>query len=109
MGTRKPGQPCHQAIRPSGHQAIRPSPNGQSFELLVGRARLGPRFARETEGSVDFGDGPIKAILLNYGVADKKSRQTASFHQFRIAGGDMARSTAQRPPFPPKKDISPSD
>jgi len=71
--------------------AIRPSPNGESFELLVGRPRQGSRFARETEGSVNFGDGPIKAFLLNYGVADKKTGQTASFHQFRVAAADMAR------------------
>jgi len=72
--------------------AIRPSPNGETFELLVGRTQRGPRFAKETEGWVNFGDGQIKANLLNYGVTDKKTGQPVSFHQFRIAAADMARS-----------------
>ena len=66
--------------------AIRPSPNGESYEIVVGRKRYGPEFAEEYEGSVDFGNGPIKAWLLHYGAKGKK----LSLDQFRISAQEMA-------------------
>jgi TonB family protein len=69
---------------------IRPAPNGETFELLVGRQRRGPTFAEELEGSVDFGLGPIKAWLLHYG---SKTRSVA-IHQFRIPAAEMVKARA---------------
>jgi TonB family protein len=71
---------------------IRPAPNGETYELLVGRARYGPEFAEEFEGSVDFGNGPISAWLLHYGGKGKK----ISLDQFRIASADMAQASASK-------------
>ena len=68
--------------------AIRPAPNGETYELLVGRARYGPMFAEELNGSVDFGQGPIKAWLLHYGGAKKK----ISVDQFRISAAEMSQA-----------------
>src|SRR5574338_419716 len=67
---------------------IRPAPNGETYELLVGRHRSGPVFAEEQEGSVDFGGGPTKAWLLHYGSDTKKH----DIYQFRISAADMARA-----------------
>ena len=68
--------------------AIRPAPNGETYELLVGRARYGPMFAEELNGSVDFGRGPIKAWLLHYGGSKKK----ISVDQFRISAAEMSQA-----------------
>jgi TonB family protein len=65
--------------------AIRPAPNGETYELLVGRKGGGPDYAGEYEGSVDFGHGPINAWLLHYG--DRKARLTID--QFRISAQEM--------------------
>ncbi|HJU76549.1 MAG TPA: energy transducer TonB [Sphingomicrobium sp.] len=70
--------------------AIRPAPNGETYELLMGRSRKGPSFAQQLEGSVDFGRGPIHAWLLHYGA---KSSKTA-VHQFRITAADMAQAAS---------------
>jgi len=70
--------------------AIRPAPNGETYELLVARARYGPEFAEEFEGSVDFGNGPIAAWLLHYGGKGRK----VSLDQFRISSADMVQSRA---------------
>jgi TonB family protein len=64
---------------------IRPAPNGESYELLVARPRSGPDFATELKGSVDFGNGPIKAWILNY--AGKTSKMNV--FQFRISATEM--------------------
>ena len=67
---------------------IRPAPNGETYELIVGRARYGPEFAEEFEGSVDFGNGPITSWLLHYGRSGKK----VSLDQFRISASDMSQA-----------------
>lgn len=67
---------------------IRPAPNGQTYELLVGRARYGPEFAEEFEGRVIFSSEPIRAWLLHYGGGGKK----VSIDQFRISAADMAQA-----------------
>lgn len=71
---------------------IRPAPNGESYELLVGRARYGPEFAEEFEGSVDFGSGRITAWLLHYGGKGKK----ISLDLFRVSSADMAQARASK-------------
>lgn len=70
--------------------AIRPAPNGETYELLLGRERSGPRFAEELEGSVDFGRGPIKAWLLHFGARGKK----VDIYTFRISAADMASASS---------------
>src|SRR5882757_6835974 len=65
---------------------IRPSPSGDTYELLLARKRHGPKFAEELRGSVDFGNGPVKAWLLHYGV----QKGTADIYQFRISAAEMA-------------------
>ena len=71
---------------------IRPAPNGESYELLVGRPRYGPDFAEEFEGSVDFGSGRITAWVLHYGSRGKK----ISLDQFRISSADMNQALASK-------------
>jgi Gram-negative bacterial TonB protein C-terminal len=64
---------------------IRPAPNGATYELLVSQAHSGPDFATEQKGAVDFGNGPIKAWLLNYGSKIGRS----DIYQFRISAAEM--------------------
>lgn len=65
---------------------IRPAPNGQFYELLVGSSEVGPRYAEELKGSVDFGQGPIKAWLLHFGAKGKK----LDVYAYRISASEMA-------------------
>jgi TonB family protein len=69
---------------------VRPAPNGETYELMIARPRSGPELATEQQGSVDFGRGPIKAWILNYGGKQSKT----DIYQFRIsaAGMEQARS-----------------
>jgi TonB family protein len=71
---------------------IRPAPNGETYELLVQRQRPGPSYAAELDGSVDFGNGPIKAWLLHFRTKDK----TGSIQQFRISAAQMAQGRVAR-------------
>lgn len=66
--------------------AIRPAPNGETYELLLGRERSGPVYAEELKGSVDFGRGSINAWLLRYG--GKKGKK-ADIYSFRISAAEM--------------------
>jgi TonB family protein len=50
---------------------LRPSPNGDTYELLVAHKRAGPRNAVQLKGSVDFGHSPVKAWLLRYALTDR--------------------------------------
>lgn len=68
--------------------AIVPAPNGDTYELLVGRKRVGSAFAQEFEGTVDFGNGPIKSWLLQYQSKDGK----LMVDQFRISSQQMAQA-----------------
>jgi TonB family protein len=65
--------------------AIRPAPNGETYELLVMRQFSGPLYAEEVKGTVDFGNGPIKAWVLHYG---KKT----DIYQFRISAAEFAQA-----------------
>jgi TonB family protein len=68
--------------------AIVPAPNGETYELLVGRKRAGPHYTEELEGSVDFGAGPIKAWLLHYSSKDGK----LDLYQYRITAAEMSQA-----------------
>jgi TonB family protein len=70
--------------------AILPSPNGETYELLVLVRKPSSRLAEELEGTVDFGSGPIKAWLLRYGSKDNK----LTFYRFRIEAAQMAQGRA---------------
>src|SRR5436305_5440572 len=72
--------------------AIRPAPNGETYELLVGRKHFGPDFATEQKGYVDFGNGRIRSWLLNYGFAKTKS----DIYQFRISAAEMQQALSAR-------------
>jgi len=64
---------------------IRPAPNGKTYLLLVGGKGSGPEMAREEATTVDFGKGPIKTWLLEYG-----SKPTGSdTYQLRITAAEM--------------------
>jgi TonB family protein len=67
---------------------VRPAPNGETYELLIGRQRSGPDFAEEIQGKVDFGVGPIKAWLLHFGDSKKKR----DIYQYRISADEMAQA-----------------
>jgi TonB family protein len=68
--------------------AIRPAPNGETYELLIARTRAGPRYGDELRGEVDFGAGPIKAWLLNYGTTNP----VLNVLKFRIPAAEMAQA-----------------
>jgi hypothetical protein len=69
--------------------AITPSPNGETYEILVVLHSAGPEFAQELEGSVDFGSGPIKAWLLHY---ESQTKSRFDVYRFRISAADMAQA-----------------
>lgn len=68
--------------------AMVPAPEGDTYELLVAYKRLGPEFADELEGTVEFGSGPIKAWLLRYASKNRK----LTIYQFRISSAEMAQA-----------------
>jgi hypothetical protein len=67
---------------------FRPSPNGDTYELLLAHKRTAPKFAQQLEGSVDFGKGPTKAWLLRYAIKDQPYR----VDKFRIDSAAMAQA-----------------
>ena len=70
--------------------AIRPSPNGQTYEMLLARPSGATDSVEELKGSVDFGHGPIKAWLLHYRAKTKN----LDIRQFRISANEMAQARA---------------
>jgi TonB family protein len=64
---------------------FRPSPDGDTYELLVARRQKSGRYAQQLKGSVDFGQHPIKAWLLRYGV--KESGYTVD--KYRLEKSEM--------------------
>ena len=64
---------------------IVPSVSGGTYVLQVGEQEIGPRFAQEASGTVDFGTGPITTAALYFGANGAKMRA----HQFRIAAAQM--------------------
>jgi TonB family protein len=64
---------------------IRPAVTGDAYELQLIRKTIGPAFAEEDSGSVDFGSGPVTGSVLHFGnVADK-----LDIYQFRITTAQM--------------------
>ena len=75
--------------------AVRASVAGEVYEILVGRAGSAPRFAEHRDGSIDFGQGPIEAGLLQYAAKDKK----LILQKFRLTGsviGQAKKATSVR-------------
>lgn len=65
---------------------FRPSPDGDTYELLVAHRQKTGRYAKQLKGSVDFGQRTIKAWLLRYGV--KGFEHTVD--KYRIDKSEMA-------------------
>lgn len=72
--------------------AIIPSPDGQTYQLLVALKRHGPAYAEELQGSVDFGSGPVKAWVLHYSSEDKK----IDLFQYRISETEMFKARSSK-------------
>lgn len=70
---------------------LEPSVWGDTYDLVVVKKGRGPEHPEESEGWLDFGQGPIKAWLLHYGV-EKSSK--LSFFRFRISAAEMAQANS---------------
>ena len=70
--------------------AIQATPNGETYEIMILRHGPAPDFAEELEGTVDFGQGPIKAWLLHYRSTGTK----LDVYRFRIRAAEMAQGRA---------------
>lgn len=70
--------------------SIVPSPNGQTYELLVGSKYTARGRAIEEQGSVNFGKGPIDAWALFYQTANRGS----DVHDFRIPAAEMTQAAS---------------
>jgi hypothetical protein len=68
--------------------SIVPSPNGETYEILVGSRYRSGEISREEQAAVDFGSGPIKAWSLFYQTLNKSS----DVHEFRISSAEMERA-----------------
>ena len=75
------------AARPFGSVTLGlvPSVSGGTYVLMVNEPEAGPRFAQESSGTVDFGNGPIPSAALYFGADGVKMRA----HQFRITATQM--------------------
>lgn len=84
---------------------IRPAPNGSSYEFTILMPQPAPAPANELSGTVSFGNRPIKAWLLSYGVKNQR------LFQYRISAADMeqartATSVSLRPLGGPERRFS---
>jgi len=70
--------------------SIVPSPNGQTYELLVGSKYTARGRAIEEQGSVNFGKGPIDAWALFYQTVNRGS----DVHDFRIPAAEMTQAAS---------------
>lgn len=68
--------------------AIQAAPNGETYEIVILRSSPAPEFAEELEGTIDFGQGPIKAWLLHYRSTGTK----LDVYRFRITGAEIAQA-----------------
>jgi len=64
---------------------IVPSLSGTTYMLQVSEPRPGPHFAQDSEGTVDFGKGPIKSGVLYFGAQGVNQ----SALQFRLMASQM--------------------
>jgi hypothetical protein len=69
-----------------------PSVSGGTYVLQVGEQEAGPRFAQESDDTVDFGSGAIPSAAIYFGANGVKMRA----HQYRITATqiEQARSAA---------------
>ena len=67
-----------------------PSLSGNSYELMVSIPRAGPAFAREAQGSIDFGASEIKSGVLYFGSKGVKQ----SIYRIRISAAEMDQARA---------------
>lgn len=67
-----------------------PSFSGNSYVLMVSVPKQGPDFAKQSAGTVDFGQGPISALAYYYG----KHGVNQSVYQFRLSAAEMAQAKA---------------
>jgi TonB family protein len=72
--------------------AVRPSPNGQTYELLVASKYRVSEPLTEEDARVDFGNGPTKALALFYQTPGK----ALDVHEFRISAADMAQARSAK-------------
>jgi TonB family protein len=72
--------------------AIRPSPNGDTYEILIGQKYRASEPITEEDATVDFGNGAIKALALFYQTPGK----VFDVHQFRISAADMAQARSAK-------------
>lgn len=68
---------------------IFPSPAGDFYEIKLAQKNTGSRVPREFEGSIDFGSGPSKGWLLQYGGAGKMM-----IDEFHIRSSEMTAARA---------------
>ena len=68
---------------------IVPSLSGTTYMLQVSEPRPGPHFAQDSDGSVDFGKGPIKAGVLYFGAGVDQSAL-----QFRLMASQMEQASS---------------
>jgi TonB family protein len=67
---------------------IRPTPNGETYELLVSRPGSTAALAMELQGSINLGHGALPTWVLKYAGA----RGKGSITQFRISAAEMAQA-----------------
>lgn len=67
---------------------IIPALNQAFYKVLVSVPRAGPAYAKESLGTVNFGNGPIAADMLYYGKAGIKQ----SVYQFTLTAAEMAKA-----------------
>ena len=65
-----------------------PSLTGNSFQLLVNVPQAGPVYAKESRGTINFGDGAIQSGVLYFGAKGVKQ----SVYQFSLPAAQMARA-----------------
>ena len=69
---------------------IVPSVSGGTYVLQVGEQEMGPRFAQESDDTVDFGAGAIPSAAIYFGANGVKMRA----HQYRISATQMEQARA---------------
>jgi TonB family protein len=71
---------------------IIPAPNGESYELVLVYRSPHPDGIEEVHGSVDFGSGPISALVLRYGSKDGK----LTLYRYRISAAEMQQARSAK-------------
>ena len=66
--------------------------NGETYELLIVRKGHGPKFATQMEGSVDFGNGPVRSWILCMRIDGSNK----ALHMARLTRAEMAQARNAR-------------